>query len=387
MLIKLIGLFLCLSLMAPVVIARSGLKTLPELWIDGLKYPNSKDEWGEPVSTSARLYTSNLGGYTKLLPFILPSPDQEDAGSCLYMSLTGIAEWWLAKLNPLESRQGNGPIDLSERFMMNIAGVEESANGVENWRTDSIFLYNDTGYGVKNQTFRFTKGWYVTDKDGNYQIADAGDKDSAYGTSYNWINTLPNTLSDTVPLPVFERQIIFADPESDQWNVGVTPADIVDQVKVALQENEAPVQVLYNHYGYWHAVMIVGFNDQASSNGCSFTAKSAPYFTKKAQKYRTLYNQTKDAAQKKIYAQRVKRYTLLSEKITQSYQDHGGCSGKGVFYVRDSLYVDPKGVIYDYDLSQKGEESRLTKPVILREYEWLEVLGNHVLQILVGESR
>ena len=37
--------------------------------------------------------------------------------------------------------------------------------------------------------------------------------------------------------------------------------------------------------------------------------------------------------------------------------------------------------LYDYDKTQKGEETKLAKKVILRSYEWLKYLGNHMIQI------
>jgi hypothetical protein len=77
------------------------------------------------------------------------------------------------------------------------------------------------------------------------------------------------------------------------------------------------------------------------------------------------------------------RLKRVSEKLTQSAEadpEHG-CNAQGVFYVRDSIYTDPSQPLYDYDLSQAGEETHLGYPVILREYAWLKHVSNHITQI------
>src|SRR5882757_3667023 len=96
----------------------SGLKR-----ITGFKFPNSAAEGKEPVAVTVNTLMpgERAGGYSELLPFSLLAPDQEEAGSCLYMTLTGVAEFYLARQNPRLSRAPDGPLDLSERHLMNIA--------------------------------------------------------------------------------------------------------------------------------------------------------------------------------------------------------------------------------------------------------------------------
>ena len=111
----------------------------PALHISDLPGAESDEAGLEPFGWS-------LGGFDKLVPFVLPSPNQEGAGSCLYMATTGVAEWWLARLNPTLSRAPDGPLDLSERHLMNLAGgrgnEQEDKADLPNWRTDSIYLFN-----------------------------------------------------------------------------------------------------------------------------------------------------------------------------------------------------------------------------------------------------
>ena len=159
--------------------------------ISGTKFPNSSFEGRDPVHTFA-LTSKNeerLPGYTELLPFILRSPDQDDAGSCLYMSLTGAAEFWLARLHPELARDPDGPIDLSERYLMNTSKDPSGENQLQDWMTDSIFLLNNAGSKAPlNRDYRFAKGWYKEDNDGNFVPARPRERGSHFGVTYNWVD-------------------------------------------------------------------------------------------------------------------------------------------------------------------------------------------------------
>lgn len=348
--------------------------------IQGLKYPNSLEEGSEPVKTFANIKRGDLGGYTELLRYIIPSPNQEGAGSCLYMTMTGVAEWWLSYLNPYESNRFNGPLDLSERYLMNIAGLEEDRNGVKNWKTDSIFLFNNKGYSVLNKNYPFSKGWYKKGKEGYIQAKEE-EEGASYGTSYNWVKKLDSITDGQIALPEFDRKILFEDPASDKWNVAVTPEGIIQKVKNALTENRAPVMVMYNHYGYWHVHYIVGFNDDGNKKGCTFTKGAIPFMSKKAKKYTKKAASETDPQKKEKLNKRAKRYTRLSSKLQGAYDEAGGCKGKGVFYVRDSLYGDMQGQMYNFGTTTEEDDAPYTKKVIMLEYEYLRVLSNHLVQI------
>lgn len=349
------------------------------------KYPNNALEGLGPVRTAAEAPISwrDLPGFNRLLPYVLPSPNQEEAGSCLYMSLTGAAEWWLANLYPWRSRLPDGPIDLSERFLMNVAGIEEAENGEAHWQTDSILLFNRTRYAFLNSSYPFTKGWYV-EKDGKFEEARENQADANYGTYFNWINHLERHPGIPVSLPKFTRDVIFADPDANQWNIGVTPTNIVRQVKEALTRKKAPINVIYNHYGYWHAVNIVGFDDDYSwTEPCPFVEGSRKHFPRKAEElYRKITSERDNDERKRLMRlwQKTKDH---GKKLEKAFAERAGCSRRGAFYVRDSLYSDPNAPAYDYDPQKTGEESNYAYPVIYREYEWLEYLANHVTQILV----
>ncbi|MGE0525521.1 MAG: hypothetical protein AB7G93_06200 [Bdellovibrionales bacterium] len=355
--------------------------------VRGIKYPNSDAEGTLPVVTTAWTLPSRAPytGFSELIPYALRSPHQQEAGSCLYMSLTGIAEFWLSRLNPDLSREPEGPLDLSERHLMNVAAQSESQLGVENWRTDSVYLMNNWGGLLRNTEYRFTKGW-VLRRGGRYVRVNPHTPGSSYSTRYNWVDEMDSAHSTPVTLPRLEREILFADPEKDQWNVGIMPHDIVDTIKRALVERRAPVHVIYNHYGYWHAVNILGFDDQADSKNCSFVRG---FFVYMAEKHRDLSDQADQASDPQRRAELLRaaekaRRTGL--KAQEAFNRGGGCQSRGMFYVRDSIYSDANGPVYDYDPAQQGDEAPYARPIVLHEYDWIRYLGNHASVIFLQES-
>ena len=323
-----------------------------------------------------------LDGYNELLPYVLPSPHQEDAGSCLYMSLTGIAEWWLARLNPGISRAANGPLDLSERYLINASDVKENQKRIVNWRTDSIEIFNATRKSILNRDYPFAKGWYREDDEGDIFPAKPGAAGSTYGAVINWFDNLKSILATHVNLPYFEKDVIFADPDENEWNVGLNPPGIVERVKRALVEKKAPVQVVYNHESYWHSVFVVGFDDSRSSRNCGFVESSIRYFDELQREFTQKAGLAKSDAERKDYLRKAKIQRGSRDKARKSYEAAGGCREKGVFYVRNSEFYGADGT-YDYDPENNGEEKPYAPKILLFEYEWLEHLSNHIVQISV----
>lgn len=319
------------------------------------------------------------GGFNDLISYVVPSPSQGNAGSCLFMAHTGVVEWWLNKmLAPAE------PIMLSARYMMNLSSSGIGNDLIEkNWRTDTIFRVNAKGVYYANDSYRFTKNWFVDRGDRVRVPARAGQNGAQYGPMYNWIvelDSLINTEPDFV-LPQFARRIIFADPEENQWNVNIAPEDIVEQVKEALETYRAPVIVMYNHYGIWHVSVVFGYNDYASSRGCPFISGFGPYKRLRAEQLREEALEAETEEERQRLLNRAARFEERGNLVEEAFIENGGCRGQGVFYVRDSIYPDPSMPLYDYDLSNEGEEEHLNAPLIFREYEWLERLSNHIIQI------
>jgi hypothetical protein len=329
--------------------------------------------------------TATLGGFNELVPYVLRSPHQEDSGACLYMSLTGIAEWWLARLNPSMSRKPNGPLDLSERYLINASDNKKYTANVADWRTDSIQIFNETGKSALNSQYPFTKGWYRLDSEGEVLPAVPHASDSEYGVNINWFDQLKTIRSRLVTLPRFKRDIIFADPEQNEWNVGLNPPNIVERVKSALRTNKAPIQVIYNHESVWHAVYLVGYDDERTNRNCGFVEGSIRYYGELVDEFTKAAATAKTEKERKKYLKKARVQSENQKKLTKSYRGAGGCRGQGVFYVRNSEFYGREGT-YDYFTNLPDDARPYAPSLLLLEYEWLEHLANHIVQITVDDS-
>ena len=186
--------------------------------------------------------------------------------------------------------------------------------------------------------------------------ADPNEEGAYFSLYYNWINELPNDWQSSVAAtPPAERTVIFVDPlrnDNSKWNVGLMNDDIVERIKRSLREKNAPVIVIYNHYLYWHADIVVGYDDAVDIGGCPMVESTLSYF------------EEKDA-------------TAYISKIENHMAQEGGCGERGVFYVRDSIYDGGRGEpMYNYS-DQYNFEEKYSKRIIARSYDWVKYLANH----------
>lgn len=374
------------ALAAPVVTdldTRTSEDAAEYRWVQGIKAPNSPLEGTDSRRVFVRAPTRQAflasKGETTLLPFVLRAPDQTEAGSCLYMSLTGIAEIWLAKMNPKVSRAADGPLDLSERWVMNASGDGTLTKDIEHWRVDSVYLFNNMKEIPTNASYRFTKGWYEVDKSGQYVRSSSKSKGALYDTPYNWFDDRAQAGPARVKLPAFSREVLFEDPARDSWNVGVAPVSLVEKIKTALRTTHAPVQVIYNHFGYWHAHVVVGYDDDKSTDGCGFVEGSRRFFNGE---------RMRDGAEPPTreeldrMAERKRKYAVSAKKINASLASREACNEKGVFYVRDSIYADDQQPEYVYDATAGSQGvGKYTIPIVELEYAYVTHLANHALVI------
>lgn len=319
-----------------------------------------------------------VGGFNDLMKYVVPAPDQEDAGSCLYMSHTGVVEWWYNRLNNLT---GDNKIDFAERYYMSLKTEKTNQDKIENWRTDNIRRVNKSSIFFRNEDYRFTKGNFKK-VNGKRVVADASDEDASYGTAYNWIN-----LTEEIPknatfykLPNFKREVLYADADKDQWAVGRAPVDIVERIKKALHKRNAPVLVIYNHKGFWHANYIFGYNDNADTKGCPFTSSFLPRMKEKRDYWLEKADKTKSDSWRAKYLGYAEKVMKKGNAVQKRFEEVG-CAKKGVFYVRDSIYGVETMPKYDYDFSKDGEEGHLNEPLIAREFAWVQTTLNHAIQI------
>jgi hypothetical protein len=140
------------------------------------------------------------------------------------------------------------------------------------------------------------------------------------------------------------------------------------------------VHVIYNHYGYWHATVILGYDDAGDNADCRSVRKFLVNMQKSAADYRAQAAKATSPAERAALLARAAKAQSAKDGAQRSFDRGGGCH-KGVFYVRDSIYADPNGPTYDYDPSRKGDESPYVKQIVLLEQDWLHTMANHVTQI------
>jgi hypothetical protein len=195
-----------------------------------------------------------------LIPgYWLPVPYQYDAGSCLFMSATGIAEW-------LYRRATGRVLDLSERYTISAYNLHKETlqKAIPGFRlyTDLPLVYKHVGHYVLDSSLKFTTEW-------------VGKKFSA---RVNW-----KIVSDTA-LPrsqtrVFERMrrdVLFsvATRSSPQLEYGIMQDSDIEAIKDALRTRQSPVLLTYHPptANWWHANIIVGYDE---ARGVFLTRDSA----------------------------------------------------------------------------------------------------------------
>ncbi len=369
---KLINSFLFLSY----ILTAQNIFAFDLIEVKGVKFPNSVAEGIAPVHSKA-LSPKNiedLKGYNQLLPFVTPSPDQEEAASCMLMSLTGAVELWLHRINKAPRFIQDGNLDLSERWWMNVSNFTKYSKDIDYWFSDAALLFNSTPSAL-NRNYRFAKGWLIeTDED--YIPTAPNAAGAVYSTRFNWVSALDKVPGPFIKLPRFDRTVLMRDKNDDPWSIGKAPADIVEQVIAALKKYQAPVQVIYNHEGYWHSVIIVGYDEKMSSYNCKSVREALAYYVAESSYAKSLGQE--------------KRSRILAahrDDLATAFQRNGGCNPKGMFYVRDSQYSDPSEELYVYDPSNPISARPYSKRVILREFDWLRTMANHVNVIHLKDNK
>jgi hypothetical protein len=331
----------------------------------GRKVGRSIEMNTQPVISIKILLKDRLPGHTleeapafgsvdkDLANFALASPNQLDAGTCLFMSNTGSMEILINQhVDPTTVKYG-GDTDLSERYLMNVSDLV-SKETLRYSITDTIYSFNEAGGALLSRDYPFTCGYVKENASGVRVPADPSEEGAYFSAATNWFNELPTGWQDSlIQTPPVERTTIFIDPKKNKnsvWNVGLMNDDIVERIKYELRTKNAPVIVVYNHYLYWHANIVVGYDDNEASGGCPMVESSMEYFNEK-------------------------NAGAYTEKIQAHIDTLGGCSDHGVFYVRDSIYDggnDEPEHQYTANYSQK-----YSKRIVKLSYNWPRFLGNH----------
>ncbi|MBU1238475.1 leucine-rich repeat domain-containing protein [Myxococcota bacterium] len=295
-----------------------------------------------------------------LEPFIYAAPNQYDAGSCVFMANTGAMEMLLNQHAPSESYAYEGETDLSERYLMNVYQMTPDPPS-RYFITDLPYTYNHNGGSLLNSQYHFSLGYVKEDAQGNRIQAEPDDPDAYLSAYVNWFDDLPEGWQGVLTsTPAIDRTIIFHDPVLTQnsiWNVGLMSDDVIDRIKYELRTKNAPVILVYNHFLYWHATVIVGYDDAMEfTSDCPMVTSSVEYFRQ----------QSADA---------------YADKIETRMAEQGGCSLRGGFYVRDSIYEGTREEpMYQYSANPLVVDN-YSQRIVTHSYNWAKYLGNHAYTV------
>lgn len=216
---------------------------------DTEKPENRKPEKEKPSVTPDVQNENEITDHSfQLKGYMLPSPDQLGAGSCLYMSATGIAEYLINKSKGIVNPQVGGPTDLSEQWTINLSKTVQLGNNY----TDAPELLARAG-----------------------ALPDSRMKFRAYASS-SWMNERAIAGRGTEALPPFQKDVLFnGGGEGSQNAYGQMGPKDLERIKKYLRENQSPVLFVYKPptANWWHANIITGYDDKTQS----FTVRDSSF--------------------------------------------------------------------------------------------------------------
>lgn len=212
--------------------------------------------------------------HTSLLKYVQEAPDQGETGTCLFMATTGAVELLLNKHYNITDPKAGDINDISEIYTIN-----QRASYSGSWHQMVVP--------------RFNYGWAIRHNDLVFKAKnqDGSDNMNVWRKPSNWSQLPRMSIKES-----FTSRRLFIRGNNRFSKYVIRDGDI-DLIKQTLNTTNSPVLINYNHNGWWHVVLIVGYDDEASGT-CLHTPQKE-------------------------------------------------CSGKGAFWVRDSLGI--KTHLRDYD--------------------------------------
>lgn len=190
------------------------------------------------VLFSASLFASSSdmpNQYTELLDYVQVAPDQGESGTCLYVGSTGAMELIANKKHGITSPVPYGPYDLSESFIIHAPKGESRGKNF-----------------LEIPVLRFNAGFGIPLSEWDYATWDGHGRKNVWGYR-NWKNMQKVSLPPVETIPLFMK--------GNRWSTGVLEESHIQLIKENLVKYRSPVLVNYNDNGYWHVVLIVGFDD------------------------------------------------------------------------------------------------------------------------------
>jgi C1A family cysteine protease len=180
--------------------------------------------------------------YTDLLGYIQPAPDQGEANTCWFMASTGAMELLLNKKDKIRNPKMGGKNDLSESFLIWQDDYSDSETHPKHFIEEVVRRFNH-GEAIHNSVWPFKA--FNSDGTTNMDV----------WKMHPDFKELPR-----LKVPQVKTQLLFA--RGRKYDTYVLTEEDVQKVKEALVATSSPVIINYNDDGYWHVILIVGYDDR-----------------------------------------------------------------------------------------------------------------------------
>jgi C1A family cysteine protease len=191
-----------------------------------------------PPKSFARTLPSK---YTELLAYVQPAPDQGDTNTCWFMASTGAMELLLNKKDHITNPKISGKNDLSESFLI--------------WQDDYIERANRPEHFIQEVVLRFNYGEAIHQSAWPFHAYRRdGSTNSEVWSRHPDFEQLPR-----LKVPPLKTDLLFA--RGKKYATYVLKPEDVEKVKETLVKTSSPVIINYNEDGYWHVILIVGYDD------------------------------------------------------------------------------------------------------------------------------
>lgn len=171
-----------------------------------------------------------------------PAPNQGETNTCWFMASTGALELLLNKRDKISFPKKGGKNDLAESFLI--------------WQKDYWDHETRTQHFIEEVVIRFNHGEAIQNKYWPFKAFNSDGTDNlAVWNKHPDFNILPR-----IRVPKLKTTFLFA--RGKKYATYVLRPEDVTQVKAALIKHRSPVIINYNDDGFWHVVLIVGYDDR-----------------------------------------------------------------------------------------------------------------------------
>lgn len=185
--------------------------------------------------------------FLELLPYVQAAPNQGDTNTCWFMASTGAMELLLNKVNNVKNPPTLGPYDLAESFLI--------------WQK----RFHDTQYPPQHfiqelvKDFNFKEAIHAKDWPFNALTSDGRTNMGVWEKHPEFV-TLPR-----IKVPELKSELLFSKGRK-RYSTNVLDESDLEVLRETLAKRKSPIIVNVNDEDYWHVVLIVGYDDNATGS-------------------------------------------------------------------------------------------------------------------------